>query len=114
FVCIRGIGRRTIFRGRGGRDLVQFVFCSCSGGAKTALLLLGTLRNLSGLSRTEGLKLKRPLGGLGNRRDSRTYLDLLVNGLKPEHLDFHRIGARRQTGEFIRAGLVGGGHCAVI
>jgi hypothetical protein len=74
-------------------------------------LLLGTLAGLSRLSLPDSLQLERPLCcGLRSGSD----LNLSVSGLKAKHLDFHRICSRRETVELVRAGLIGGGHNAVI
>jgi hypothetical protein len=74
-------------------------------------LLLGTLAGLSRLSLPNSLQLEQPLCcGLRSGSD----LDLFVSGLKPKHLDFYGVSSRRKTVELVRAGLIGGGHAAVI
>ncbi len=96
---------------RGGRGkLIQLVYRGSRRCAEAAWLLLRTLSELSGFSLPQRLQVKRPFSGLRFRSN----LDLLVRGLEPEHLDFHRIISRRKIGQFVRTGLIGSGHGAVI
>lgn len=87
--------------------MVHFVFGVLRRGPEAALLLLGALREFFGA----GLQVERPFRG---RLRLRTNLDLLASGLKPKHLDFHGVGSGCQTGEFIGARFIGGGHHAAI
>lgn len=93
FVRVSSV-RHGIILWRCSRDLIQFVFRGGRSGAEPALLLLGTLRDLSGLSLPERLQLQRPLGGLLTLREPWADLDLLTSVLEPKHLDFHRTGSR--------------------
>ncbi len=46
--------------------------------------------------------------------DPATNLQFFVGRLEPEHLDFHAVGSRRKIGQFVLAGLVGGGYGAML
>ncbi len=41
-------------------------------------------------------------------------LHFFVSRQEPEHLYFQRVGSRREIGQFVIAGFIGGGHGAVI
>ena len=87
--------------------MIDFVF---RGGAEAGLLSgLWPPRAFRNLSRPS-LQFETP----AHRQRSRTNLDVLVSRLEPKHLHFHFVGSRREIGQFVVAGLIGGGHRAVI
>jgi hypothetical protein len=97
-------------RWRSGGNLVDLIFGS---GAEAALLPgLWPPRTFRHLLRS-GLQIERPLHIGRARRRSGDYLHILVGRLEPEHLHFQRVGSRREIGQFVGPGLIGGGDHAV-
>lgn len=87
--------------------MIDFVF---RGGAEAGLLPgLWPPRTFRSLSRPR-LQIETPLHSRGTRGN----LLFLVSRLEPEHLHFHGVGSRREIRQFVVAGLIGGGHRAVI
>ena len=96
--------------------MVDFAFRgSPEAGLLPALRPAGTFR---GFSRPR-LQFETPIHvgrtHVGRTRGgrSRTNLHFLVSRLEPEHLHFHRVGSGREIGQFVIAGLIGGGYRAV-
>lgn len=98
----------------GGCDLVEFVFSNTCRGAEGSLLTplalacLRTLRKFPARRlRFPRLQIESPLGGLLCYAAN---LDLLLGGLKAEHLHFHRVRTGCKIGHLVRAGFIRSGH----
>ncbi len=107
--CARGVWRR---RTRQSGPIRFLSFPPWRGSLRPVAAGDAAARTLSALSAGEAAT--RATTRWAGLREPWADLDLLASSLEPEHLDFHRVGSRRKTGEFVRAGFVGGGHRPVI